>query len=56
MDYFLYYVYPVNHMQDQGLSNYPWELQHMPIWCGPLEMVNEALEKEGYVAVRSCIW
>ena len=33
----------------QGLSNYPWQLQDMPIWCGPLEMVNEALKLEGYV-------
>ena len=32
----------------QGLSNYPWALQNMPIWCGPLEMVNEALEIENY--------
>ena len=32
----------------QGLSNYPWTLQQMPIWCGPLEMVNEALKNEGY--------
>ena len=33
----------------QSLSGYPWELQDMPIWCGPLEMVNEALKNEGYV-------
>ena len=33
----------------QGLSNYPWQMQDMPIWCGPLEMVNEALKLEGYV-------
>ena len=32
-----------------GLQNYPWTLQQMPIWCGPLEMVNEALKNEGYV-------
>ena len=32
----------------QGLSNYPWQMQDMPIWCGPLEMVNEALKNEGY--------
>ena len=32
----------------QGLSNYPWQLQDMPIWCGPLEMVNEALKIENY--------
>ena len=33
----------------EGLSNYPWQMQDMPIWCGPLEMVNEALKNEGYV-------
>ena len=33
----------------EGLSNYPWQMQDMPIWCGPLEMVNEALKQEGYV-------
>jgi hypothetical protein len=33
----------------KSLSSYPWQLQDMPIWCGPLEMVNEALKKEGYV-------
>ena len=32
----------------EGLQNYPWTLQQMPIWCGPLEMVNEALKNEGY--------
>ena len=30
------------------MQNYPWTLQQMPIWCGPLEMVNEALKNEGY--------
>ena len=33
----------------EGLSNYPWQMQDMPIWCGPLEMVNNALKQEGYV-------
>ena len=32
----------------QSLAGYPWQLQDMPIWCGPLEMVNEALKNEGY--------
>ena len=32
----------------KSLSGYPWDLQQMPIWCGPLEMVNEALEIENY--------
>ena len=30
----------------KSLSGYPWDLQQMPIWCGPLEMVNEALKQE----------
>ena len=34
-----------------GLQNYPWELQDMPIFCGPLDDVNKALEKEGYIAI-----
>ena len=33
----------------EGLQQYPWQLEQMPIWCGPLEMVNEALKQEGYV-------
>ena len=32
----------------KSLSGYPWDLQQMPIWCGPLEMVNEALKIENY--------
>ena len=28
----------------EGYQHYPWELQQMPIWCGPLEMVNQALK------------
>ena len=32
----------------KSLSGYPWDLQQMPIWCGPLEMVNEAWKNEGY--------
>ena len=35
-----------------GLQNYPWTLQQMPIWCGPLDVVNQALEKEGYVQIE----
>ena len=35
-----------------GLQNYPWELQDMPIFCGPLDDVNKALEKEGYIAIE----
>ena len=35
-----------------GLQNYPWELQDMPILCGPLDDVNKALEKEGYIAIE----
>ena len=36
----------------EGLQNYPWELQDMPIFCGPLDDVNKALEKEGYIATE----
>ena len=36
----------------ESLSKYPWVLQSMPIWCGPIEMVNEALDKEGYVQIE----
>ena len=36
----------------ESLSQYPWVMQSMPIWCGPLEMVNEALDKEGYVQIE----
>jgi hypothetical protein len=36
----------------EGMSNYPWELQQMPIWCGPLDDVNKALKKEGYIAME----
>ena len=38
----------VTYAGPEGLQNYPWTLQQMPIWCGPLEMVNEALKNEGY--------
>ena len=36
----------------QGMANYPWMLMNVPIWCGPLKDVNEALKNEGYVAVE----
>ena len=36
----------------KSLSGYPWELQQMPIWCGPLDDVNKALKKEGYIAME----
>ena len=41
-----------SHAGPQGLSNYPWQMQEMPIWCGPLEMVNDALEKENYTQIE----
>jgi len=47
--FFILCVSSKSHAGPQGLSNYPWQLQDMPIWCGPLEMVNEALKNEGYV-------
>ena len=36
----------------ENLSQYPWTLESMPIWCGPLEMVNDALDREGYYAIE----
>jgi len=36
----------------EDLSMYPWELQQMPISCGPLADVNKALEKAGYVQIE----
>lgn len=33
----------------EGLQQYPWQLEQMPIWCGPLDVVNDALKQEGYV-------
>jgi hypothetical protein len=33
----------------EGMQHYPWTLQQAPIWCGPLDVVNQALKKEGYV-------
>ena len=34
------------------MAKYPWMLMNVPIWCGPLKDVNEALKNEGYVAVE----
>ena len=36
----------------EGMANYPWTMMNVPIWCGPVQEVNNALEKEGYVAVE----
>ena len=36
----------------ESLSKYPWVLQSIPIWCGPIDMVNEVLNKEGYVQIE----
>tara|TARA_B100000530_G_C15867563_1_gene452016 strand:+ start:773 stop:1144 length:372 start_codon:yes stop_codon:yes gene_type:complete len=36
----------------EGMAKYPWMLMNVPIWCGPLKDVNEALKNEGYVAVE----
>ena len=47
--FFILFLSGKSYAGPQGLSNYPWQLQQMPIWCGPLEMVNEALKNEGYV-------
>ena len=36
----------------QGMANYPWHMMNVPMWCGPIEEVNNVLEKEGYVPVE----
>ena len=50
--FFILCLFSKSHAGPQGLSNYPWQLQDMPIWCGPLDVVNQALEKEGYVQIE----
>ena len=47
--FFILCLFSKSYAGPKGLSNYPWQLQDMPIWCGPLEMVNEALKLEGYI-------
>ena len=46
--FFILCLFSKSYAGPKGLSNYPWELQQMPIWCGPIEMVNEALKIENY--------
>ena len=36
----------------EGMANYPWTLQQMPIWCGPIDVVNQALEEQGYIQIE----
>ena len=36
----------------EGMPTYPWIMQQMPIWCGPLKEVNKTLQVEGYVEVE----
>ena len=36
----------------KSMAGYPWIKQQMPIWCGPLKVVNQALKNEGYVEVE----
>ena len=36
----------------QGMANYPWHMMNVPMWCGPIEEVNNVLKKEGYVPVE----
>ena len=45
----------VTYAGPEGLQNYPWTLQHAPIWCGPLDIVNQALEKEGYEEIEIAV-
>ncbi len=37
----------------EGMAKYPWTMMNIPVWCGPVKQVNDALEKEGYVAVEA---
>ena len=39
----------------EGLQKYPWTLQQAPIWCGPLDVVNQALKNEGYVEIEIAV-
>ena len=50
--FFILCLFSKSYAGPEGMSNYPWELQQMPIWCGPLDDVNKALEKEGYIAME----
>ena len=36
----------------KSLSGYPWDLQQMPIWCGPIDVVNQALDEQGYMQIE----
>ena len=36
----------------EGMANYPWTLQQMPIWCGPIDVVNQALDEQGYMQIE----
>jgi hypothetical protein len=45
----------VTYAGPEGLQNYPWTLQQAPIWCGPLDIVNQALEKEGYEEIEIAV-
>ena len=39
----------------ESMQQYPWTLQQMPVWCGPLDDVNTVLEKEGYVEIEIAV-
>ena len=50
MEYFLYYVYlSKSYAGPRGSIKLSLDLQQMPIWCGPLDVVNQALDEQGYV-------
>ena len=34
------------------MAQFPWTYQQMPVWCGPLDEVNNLLEVQGYVPVE----
>tara|TARA_Y100001970_G_C13998496_1_gene732065 strand:+ start:89 stop:478 length:390 start_codon:yes stop_codon:yes gene_type:complete len=35
-----------------GMGNYPWSPMTVPMWCAPIEDVNDILERENYVPVE----
>ena len=36
----------------EGMAQYPWTLQQMPIWCAPVDVVNQALKEQGYIQIE----
>ena len=36
----------------EGMAQYPWTLQQMPIWCASVDVVNQALKEQGYIQIE----